>query len=132
METPLIEVVDEKKRRPRPPTKIKYNIVYLIHSAMNYSTRIEWSKGDKYAYMTAQSNGWLNLCCSHMPKNLSIKYSSEEVFETCSRYSDIYEWKRDYPKHYRSATRRKIIGHCIRLLKPTERKPESCTRNNLS
>ena len=51
--------------------------------ALNYKTRREFSKGSSGAYESACRNGWLDMVCSHMGKNINTK----------PRYIYSFVWK---------------------------------------
>ena len=45
-----------------------WNLDRCKESALKYTTRTEWMKGDASAYQGAKRNGWRDECCGHMTK----------------------------------------------------------------
>lgn len=51
-----------------PASHFVYTFESCFKSALNYTSRIEWFRGDKGAYQAASRHGWIRRCCSHMPR----------------------------------------------------------------
>lgn len=81
--------------------------------AQLYESRSEWqSKGRHYYY--AASNGWLDVCCSHMQFVDSRKWTVQACLDDAKRYSSRYEWFLASKSGYAPAKRLGVFEECVK------------------
>lgn len=86
--------------------------------ASQYQRRGEWSKKSPNAYSSAARNGWLEKCCSHMPKPKNskkrrpLKWHKEACQNDAKRFSSRSEWQRQSNSAYNSAKNNKWLDEC--------------------
>lgn len=73
-------------------------------SAAAYTRRGAWEKGASSAYEHARKNGWLDLCCAHMPKyRPDRKWTLTTIGASAKRFNSKTSWHRQEHGAYSAA-----------------------------
>lgn len=81
-----------------------------VASALRYSRRSDWSKGDQAAYAAAKRAGWFDTCVTHMVGNK--QWSEAECFSEAKRFSSPGAWKKGSYDSYAAARHNKWSEAC--------------------
>ena len=74
---------------PTPKPKNSWTFENVKNEALNYETRMSFSKNSRSAYSTAQQNGWLDDVCSHMSRPAPVrKWTFEDVKNEALNYEN--------------------------------------------
>ena len=103
------------------PKKQKWTKERCLTSAMKYTSRSAWSKGDKKAYNAAQRYGWLEDCCVHM-RNPKQKWTKERCLTSAMKYTSRSAWSKGDKKAYIAAQRYGWLDDCCaHMCKPKQK-----------
>ena len=111
------------------PKKQKWTKERCLTSAMKYTSRSAWSKGDKKAYNAAQRYGWLEDCCVHM-RNPKQKWTKERCLTSAMKYTSRSAWNKGDQKAYTAAQRHGWLDDCCQHMRNPNQKwtKERCLR----
>jgi hypothetical protein len=78
-----------------------WNLEHCKEDALKYKTRSEWQKENASAYLTARKNGWLEVCCEHMPPAGKPRgyWTLERCQEDALKYKNKTEWRKESPAY---------------------------------
>ena len=93
----------------------------MIESARQFSTRIDWQKGDPNAYSACRTRGWLNdpEITGHMSKR--FRWEKPELVKSARKFSTRSDWQKGDSKAYEACRTRgwlndsEITGHMVNL-----------------
>tara|TARA_B100000508_G_C11460558_1_gene279065 strand:- start:1703 stop:2317 length:615 start_codon:yes stop_codon:yes gene_type:complete len=96
--------------------KQKWTIEKCLASAKKFSTRSDWQKGDKNAYITAHRRGWLEDCCAHMHK-LKQQWTKERCMASAQQFNTRLDWHLGDSGAYSAAHRYGWFEDCCTHMK---------------
>ncbi len=87
--------------------RLKWDLKSCKADAKRFKSRTEWQTLSSGAYNSAHSNGWLDVCCKHMPKPQNQKTKTEWTLEDCKEeaisFKTIAEWNVNSSRGYYTA-----------------------------
>ena len=101
----------------------------LKESALKYTSKTDWEKGEPSAYNIALRNGWIDECCAHMEELLKPKgyWTLERCQESALKYQTKPEWKKNEPTAYSKAKSQGWVDLCCAHMKVLRRPNGSWT-----
>ena len=115
---------------PKPRLRNKWTLEACKENALRYNSRGEWNKKSQSAYNKANNEGWLDKCCSYMPKkmesNKNVKWTIETCKEDALKYKARGEWSRLSGSAYRRAHGKGWLEECCLHM------PRNKSANNIS
>ena len=101
-----------------------WNLDTCKESALKFTTRSEWMKGENSPYSIAHKNGWLDECCGHMEELQKPNgyWNPDRCKESALKYKTRMEWDKGECSAYRAAQKNggleECCGHMEELQKP--------------
>lgn len=92
---------------------------FCKRDALKYKTRNDWSNFSQAAYAKACRAGWLEDCCTHMPKPKSNKaHTLESCMADALKYERKVDWEKGNSGSYTAALKNKWMELCtVHMLK---------------
>lgn len=80
-----------------PKDEVLWTKEVCLNDALKHTSRNDWKNNSTTAYSTAQRNGWLNFCCSHMEQKRKPRgyWTKERCREDALKYSNQVEWRKN-------------------------------------
>ena len=102
-----------------------WNLDKCKESALKFTTRTEWYKGEGGAYDSAKDNGWLDECCGHMEEIQKPKrywYNLDRCKESALKFTTRRKWYKGETSAYNAAQKNgwldECCGHMVEIYKP--------------
>ena len=119
----LLEVCCEHMTPVMPPhrTKRYWTLNMCKEEALKHKHRTCWQKASKTSYYAARQNNWLEECCGHMVRKVTVvknkkkKWDPEVVRAIALRYDSVTAWRRgsyaSYTFAYRQGLNKEFSKH---------------------
>ena len=117
---------------------LKWDFKSCKADAKKYSSKNEWAEKSSGAWDAARSNGWIDICCSHMEvlKARNGTWTMEACKQDAERFKTRGEWKRKSASAYGIAWKNGWLSQCcehmtqVRVAK-NSRSIDDCRRDAL-
>jgi hypothetical protein len=97
----------------------KWTLERCKASALQYQSKNQWSKHEGGAFSKAWANGWMDICCAHMPKYvLSVKWTFETCRESAKKFTHREAWRKGERGAYNVAHEKGWIDSFFGLVSP--------------
>jgi len=96
-----------------------WNKERCLNDALKYDRRVDWQKKSSSAYGSANKNGWLNSCTSHMSeiRKPNGYWNKENCIDESKKYKTITEWSKKSSISYKIARENKWLNECIHFVR---------------
>ena len=92
--------------------------------ALNYKSRNEWCISSRGSYKSANRNGWMDECCSHMvetKKPNGYWNDKKKCLKEALKYKTISEWQKHGSSSYTSALKNGWMDECTTHMYQTKK-----------
>ena len=97
--------------------KGSWNLEACKKDALKFDRRIDWQKNANVGYQAAVRNGWVDICCGHMPIHTTLPRGTW-TFQACKkdakRFKTRIEWFRGSRSAYSIASKNRWLNYCCR------------------